>query len=582
MTRALLVSGLLSWYLLLSPAVMPPVGSIAAASDANANTNAKSNASSGPYILDFHASWCGPCRQMRPEIERLTRQGYPIRSVDIDEQQDLAGRYDVTAVPTFLVISPDGQVLARSSGYQPAAQLASLYQQARVKLKARDEQEQADAPDHAAEENDGTILKTNVESDDGRRDDATTSTDTDADADAARGGGNPDPWKTVVRIRVRGAGSIGFGSGTIIHSNAKESLIITCAHIFKLDGTRNQPHPKRFPRPVEVDLFDGVLHQRHPAQVHYSNETHVAEVIDYDFSKDVGLIRIRPGRKLAASPVVAPDWKPQPRLKMVTVGCSEGHDATAWTTEILNPRSGMGIHPGYEAIECHHAPKQGRSGGGLYTTDGYLAGVCDFAEPAGNRGLYATPRSIYQLLDRNLLTALYKRDRDQETLVADRRPEDRGSLYRAQSPDLEEKSVTLPPPGLLGIPVPDRQIASTRPRASQIAPGNNGMGSGWRTASSGNPRETAPRSMARANPEDLDRAELTRGGGNLSRIQKPRMTDMSTDVDAGTDRFEVSEESSSRGRLAHPAETNISPRRTRTPSAGDGWRAVPNGSTRAR
>ena len=53
------------------------------------------------------------------------------------------------------------------------------------------------------------------------------------------------------------------------------------------------------------------------------------------------------------------------------------------------------------------APKQGRSGGGLFTTDGYVAGVCNFAEPRGDHGLYATPRSIYSLLDRNNLMALY-------------------------------------------------------------------------------------------------------------------------------------------------------------------------------
>ena len=77
------------------------------------------------------------------------------------------------------------------------------------------------------------------------------------------------------------------------------------------------------------------------------------------------------------------------------------------------------------------APKQGRSGGGLFTTDGYIAGVCNFAEPRGNHGLYATPRSIYSLLDRNNLMALYApvrggsgallASRDRRGLVAIRR-----------------------------------------------------------------------------------------------------------------------------------------------------------------
>ena len=133
--------------------------------------------------------------------------------------------------------------------------------------------------------------------------------------------------------------------------------------------------------------------------------------MDYDFTRDVGLIRIRPGRKLPASRVVPAHWEPKSTplpMKMLTLGCSEGHDATAWYTKILNPRmQGLAGNPSYEAIECLNAPKQGRSGGGLFTTDYYIAGVCNFAEPRGNHGLYATPRSIYSILDRNKLMALY-------------------------------------------------------------------------------------------------------------------------------------------------------------------------------
>ncbi len=104
-------------------------------------------------------------------------------------------------------------------------------------------------------------------------------------------------------------------------------------------------------------------------------------------------------------------------MQVLTVGCSEGHDATAWHTVISRPRiqNFLSGNPTYEAIECDVAPKQGRSGGGLFTADGYVAGVCNFAEPQGNHGLYATPRSIYQVLDRNNLMALYAPCRAAET-----------------------------------------------------------------------------------------------------------------------------------------------------------------------
>ena len=80
---------------------------------------------------------------------------------------------------------------------------------------------------------------------------------------------------------------------------------------------------------------------------------------------------------------------------------------------------------------------------GLYTIDGYVAGVCNFAEPQGNHGLYATPRSIHSILNRNRLAALYAPiSGDSGTLLADRRPAGTATaamgpvaVARSQSPD---------------------------------------------------------------------------------------------------------------------------------------------------
>jgi hypothetical protein len=220
-----------------------------------------------------------------------------------------------------------------------------------------------------------------------------------------------------------------------------------------------------------IDLFDGKLHGENPAQVHHE-ETVEGQAVDYDFGLDVGLIRIKPGRRLPAARVVPAHWEPRSRMKMLTVGCSEGHDATAWHTLIVNPRmKGLSGNPSYQAIECMIAPKQGRSGGGLFTTDGYVAGVCNFAEPRGDHGLYATPRSIYSILDRNNMMALYEPvTRAKGTLLADRGEHPAGrngtpvTIARGQSPDREEKEtgrsrvkpgdVTVPPPELVGIKPP--------------------------------------------------------------------------------------------------------------------------------
>ncbi len=49
-------------------------------------TSSPASDSTGPALLDFHAEWCGPCHKMRPAVEQLIRKGYPIKTIDIDQE----------------------------------------------------------------------------------------------------------------------------------------------------------------------------------------------------------------------------------------------------------------------------------------------------------------------------------------------------------------------------------------------------------------------------------------------------------------------------------------------------------------
>ncbi len=437
------------------------------------NPSSGGGASADPILLDFHADWCGPCQRMRPAIDQLTRKGLPIRSVDIDRSPAIAQKYGVSAVPTFVVVDRSGRELDRTSGLQPAAMLEQFYRNAaaRARPAANDTDQDDDRPaargaiarrddlDAAAGADDDPhparpvrrIRQERVQVD---CDDADDADDRLAPPPAAAPPfANPHPARTVVRIKVIGPHSTGFGSGTIIHSSPEESLVLTCAHIFHVDGRGRQPSPEQFPHRIVLDLFDGQLHAQ-PSGTPKLNyvESFEGQAVDYDFNLDVGLIRFRTGRRLPASRVVPAHWHPARPMKMLTLGCSEGHDATAWHTRIMNPhlKGFLSGKPSYEAMECEFAPRQGRSGGGLFTTDGYIAGVCNFAEPQGDHGLYATPRSIYALLDRNGLAALYapvvREGGSRGTLMADNRgarpARSRAPLTggdaRMQSPDNEE------------------------------------------------------------------------------------------------------------------------------------------------
>jgi thiol-disulfide isomerase/thioredoxin len=448
-------------------------------------TTSPAGDSTGPVLLDFHSQSCGPCRKARPAVELLIRNGYAIKTIDIEQEPAVAKRYDVTVVPTFIMVDPSGRELDRTTGLQSAAQLAQFYKAAvaRAQPPANSNAHVNSRPKAGASADDEEADPTDGQAKAGAsRDDDERGNDRDPPAPAAT---NPKPWETVVRIRVMNNRSIGFGSGTIIHSTPDESLILTCAHIFKLDRGKQVP-PSQFPRKILIDLFDGNLQGTQPATVHFV-EAVPGWAVDYDFTRDVGLIRIKPGRRLPACRVVPAHWVPESRMRVLTVGCSEGHDATAWHTMITKARiqNFLSGNPAYEAIECNFAPKQGRSGGGLFTDDGYIAGVCNFAEPQGDHGLYATPRSIYHMLDRNNLMALYAPvSRGSGTLMADGRAgagARRGrtvpvSVARSQSPDHEEPGnsrgrgdddeLTVPHPSLLGIAEPVTRQARSSPQVA--------------------------------------------------------------------------------------------------------------------
>lgn len=78
-----------------------------------------------PVVIDVTATWCGPCQQMKPIFEQLAKelgQLYSFLELNVDESHELAVKFNVSSVPTFIFIN-QGKIVGTERGYMPLSEL---------------------------------------------------------------------------------------------------------------------------------------------------------------------------------------------------------------------------------------------------------------------------------------------------------------------------------------------------------------------------------------------------------------------------------------------------------------------------
>ena len=86
-----------------------------------------------PVLLDFYADWCGPCKMLAPVLHEIAEENagtIKVGKINVDEQMELAMRFQVSSIP-MLVVFKNGKAVARSVGYRPKAEIAAMVESAK-------------------------------------------------------------------------------------------------------------------------------------------------------------------------------------------------------------------------------------------------------------------------------------------------------------------------------------------------------------------------------------------------------------------------------------------------------------------
>ncbi|MBX9791341.1 MAG: trypsin-like peptidase domain-containing protein [Pirellulales bacterium] len=187
-----------------------------------------------------------------------------------------------------------------------------------------------------------------------------------------------------VRIKISVGTGNDVGSGTMIHAEGPDVLVLTCGHVFRDSNGQGR---------IAIDLYGAGAPQQVPGQL-----------VDYDLKSDVGLVRFRPGAPVTIAPLASPDYRVNVEDTVYSTGCDAGADPSLRQSRVTS----IDKYLGPPNVQVAGQPVQGRSGGGLFNAAGQVIGVCNAADPQDDEGLYAGAASVYAILDKVGLASLYR------------------------------------------------------------------------------------------------------------------------------------------------------------------------------
>jgi len=339
-------------------------------------------------LLEFAASWCGPCRQMAPLVAEIESAGWPVRHIDVDREHDLVRRFSVTGVPCYVLVVK-GHEVGRIDGATTRDELERLLATAQpaggnTAQPAGSNTAQpagspapglAAAPLPTTRGLPGIPLPTQP---------PPAPLATESPAAVVSDGLDRRLMQATARLRVGDSDGASWGTGTVIDCRQGEALILTCGHILRDSQGKGR---------IEVDLFAAG-----------SPRGIAGQVVSWDLRRDLALVSVFTDASIEAIPVGGTEQRTRPGEAVLTVGCDGGADPTIHRSRV----TAVDKYLGAANIQVAGQPVQGRSGGGLFAADGTLIGVCNAADPEDNEGLFAALPAIHEQLEEAGLAFVYR------------------------------------------------------------------------------------------------------------------------------------------------------------------------------
>lgn len=186
-----------------------------------------------------------------------------------------------------------------------------------------------------------------------------------------------DPQAATVRIIVDEPESHAVGSGTIIDSSQNGAVVLTCGHLFRNWSKSSVVYVERFESGVPV--------------------RYQASLVDYQIDDiDIGVLVINPGKVVPSARVAQQADLLREGDLVFSLGCDHGDLPSRRDSRVTK----LNRYMGSANIETAGAPVQGRSGGGLFNSNGELLGVCFAADAQLDEGLYCGTRSVLDRLQK--------------------------------------------------------------------------------------------------------------------------------------------------------------------------------------